>query len=116
MTGMKTRAGVVNIQAGVERGNCAASIGKETETLLEIAEQHRMATGVVTTTRVTHATPAATFAHAPERDWEADIDLPKDALELGCHDIARQLIEFPHGDGIEVVMGGWTQKFLAQRL
>jgi hypothetical protein len=35
-----------------------------------------LATGVVTTTRITHATPAATYAHTPHRDWEADALVP----------------------------------------
>lgn len=28
--------------------------------------------GLVTTTRVTHATPAGVYAHTPDRDWECD--------------------------------------------
>ena len=46
-------------------------------------------TGIVTTTRVTHATPAAAYAHAPNRYWERDVDLPPGSL---CNDIAYQMI------------------------
>ena len=36
----------------------------------------RPSTGTVTTTRITHATPAATYGHLPERDWEVDAEIP----------------------------------------
>ena len=32
--------------------------------------------------------------------------MPALALEAGCRDIARQLVDFDHGDGIEVILGG----------
>jgi len=53
---------------------------------------------VISTARITHATPAATYAHVPNRDWESDTQLPEPAVEAGCRDIARQLLEFDHGD------------------
>lgn len=49
--------------------------------------------GIVTTTRVTHATPSAAYAHSANRDWYSDGEMPLDALEGGCKDIARQLVE-----------------------
>jgi len=64
---------------------------------------------VVTTTRVTHATPAACYAHSAQRDWEGDGDIPAGA---SVPDIARQLIEFPYGNGLEVVLGGGRSRFL----
>ena len=48
-------------------------------------------TGVVTTARITHASPSTTYAHASHRDWEADSFLPED--NDGCTDIASQLID-----------------------
>lgn len=47
--------------------------------------------GIVTTTRLTHATPAAAYAHVPNRNWEGDANLG--AAGAGCKDIALQLIE-----------------------
>ncbi|GAB6067822.1 alkaline phosphatase [Methylothermus subterraneus] len=112
MTGVKTNAGVLGLNHHARRGDCASAQGKALLTLLEEAEQKGWATGIVTTTRVTHATPAATYAHTPERDWESDADLPPEAKAAGCKDIAWQLVDFPYGDGIEVVLGGGRQKFL----
>ena len=51
------------------------------------------AVGIVTTTRVNHATPSAAYAHCVDRDWYSDNEMPADAVEAGCKDIARQLFE-----------------------
>jgi len=42
-------------------------------TVLELAESLGKSTGLVTTTRVTHATPAAFAAHVPDRNLEGEI-------------------------------------------
>ncbi|GAB4359523.1 MAG: alkaline phosphatase [Methylohalobius crimeensis] len=114
MTGVKTKAGVIGVNQYAERADCAGSKGKELATFLEQAEMAGLATGVVTTTRVTHATPAATYAHVPERHWEGDNELTEEARRNGCKDIARQLIEFSYGDGPEVVLGGGRRYFLPE--
>ena len=51
------------------------------------------ATGIVTTARLTHATPAAAYAHTPNRRWESDYDTVTRNVTGGCKDIALQLIE-----------------------
>lgn len=107
MTGVKTKAGVISLDQDAVRGDCGSVSGNELPTLLEMAETRGMATGVVTTARLTHATPAATYAHVSERGWEDNSRVPEP-----CKDIARQLIEFPHGDGLEVALGGGRRHFL----
>lgn len=108
MTGVKTRAGVIAQGPEVPLGDCRGH-PQALPTLLEEARAAGKAVGLVTTTRVTHATPAATFAHAAHRDWEADTDLPV-AMKSCGRDIARQLIE---NGPIDVVMGGGRQQFLS---
>lgn len=49
--------------------------------------------GIVTTTRVNHATPSAAYAHCVDREWYSDGDMPAEAVQEGCKDLARQLIE-----------------------
>ncbi len=112
MTGEKTRAGVISINKHSRRNDCKSARGKSLQTFLEYAEQAGKSTGVVTTTRLTHATPAATFAHSPERQWEGDNEMPAAALQNGCKDIAVQLIEFSYGDGLEVAFGGGRRYFI----
>lgn len=112
ITGVKTNEGVISLDQRAVYGDHVSAEGAELPTLLELAERSGLSTGVVTTARVTHATPAACYAHSPDRDWESDADLPAAAKQAGFPDIARQLIEFPHGDGLEVMLGGGRRKFL----
>ena len=112
LSGSKTRAGFVGVGKDAERKNCASARGNHLRSALELAESAGKSTGVVTTTRLTHATPAAAYAHVPERNWESDRDLGDEAKQNGCADIAAQLIGFSHGDGIEVALGGGRIKFL----
>jgi len=112
VTGSKTRAGVLSIDRRVARGDFANAAGNELPTLLENAKQRGAATGIVTTTTVTHATPAALYAHCPERAWESDDRLSEASHAAGFPDIARQLIESAAAGGIEVVLGGGRQHFL----
>lgn len=112
MTGVKTRAGVINIAADNYRADCAGSLDRGLMSLSELARTAGLATGVVTTARVTHATPAATFARTPMRDWEADSALPPPAREAGCRDIALQLLQPLDGRGHDVVLGGGRAAFM----
>ena len=112
VTGIKTNDGLISVNERVGRGDFHAVAANTAKTLLERAEDRGMATGVVTTTRITHATPAACYAHSPDRDWESDADQPDAANQAGFPDIARQLVEFSHGDGLEVALGGGRGKFL----
>ena len=111
VTGAKTRNGLLGVAATAPARDCAAALAAPLDSLFGQAEDAGMATGVVTTARVTHATPAAVYAHSPDRNWESDRQLPAAAVEAGCRDIARQMIEWPHGDGLDVVLGGGRAYF-----
>jgi len=73
--------------------------GKPVMTLFEAAKKVGKATGVITTTRVTHATPAAFYAHVKDRDEEKEI--------------ARQLVV---GTTIDVAFGGGMKHFSEELL
>jgi alkaline phosphatase len=91
---------------GNKLGNaCGTGNGKPVATLLELAKGAGLATGVVTTTRVTHATPAATYSHICHRDLENDIAA---ALVPGGAGYNQAL----GADGLDVLLGGGTQFFL----
>jgi len=112
VSGIKTRQGIIGLTQDATYNNCASARGKGVATYLEVAETLGMATGIVSTARITHATPAATYAHTPNRDWESDAELSAEALANGCKDIASQLIDFPYGNGLEVALGGGRSYFL----
>ncbi|MES2579503.1 MAG: alkaline phosphatase [Pseudomonadota bacterium] len=115
VTGVKTNDGVLSVNQNVFNGgtdNAAIQANKLT-TILELAEQNGRSTGVVSTARITHATPAATYAHTSTRDWETKTATTPAA---GVNDIAAQAIDNfglgKVGDGIEVFLGGGRTKFL----
>ncbi|CAG5126105.1 unnamed protein product, partial [Candidula unifasciata] len=107
MTGVKTNQGVLGLSALAERGNCNSSKGAEVQSVLRWSAAAGKSTGVVTTTRITHATPASSYAHAAERDWESDRLIPES--ERNCEDIALQLIT--RNQDINVILGGGRAYF-----
>ena len=109
MTGVKTAAGVVGLGPEVELGNCHAPPMLPLRSLLDDARARNKATGIVTTARVTHATPAAIYAHAAHRNWESDADIPASMKPCG-EDIASQLVAATNP--IDVVFGGGRANFL----
>ena len=110
-TGVKTHMGAIGVSAG-HKDDCADSLGKGLLTWLQLADSANLATGIVSTARLTHATPAATYAHSPNRNWENDTDLPAEAVTAGCKDIAQQLLSTArYGRGPLVVLGGGRGEF-----
>ncbi|EDW39207.1 GL13536 [Drosophila persimilis] len=101
-TGIKTHYGAIGVDA--TRSKVDAKLGR-IETIMEWAQKEGKRTGIVTTTRITHATPAATYAHIYDRDWECETEVP--AESVGIHvDIARQLVENAPGNRFNVILGG----------
>ena len=70
--------------------------GQNLTTIAELAKRAGYATGALTTTRITHATPAGFYAHTNNRDDEAAI--------------AEQLL----ASGMDVAMGGGYKFFAAK--
>jgi len=116
MTGVKMNNEVISMSSdtkaidpvadanGNKLGNaCGSGNGKSVPTLLEQAKAKGWSTGVVTTTRVTHATPAATYSHICHRDLENDI--AAQAVPGGTGYNAAL------GNGLDVLMGGGRQFF-----
>ncbi|NRB38030.1 MAG: alkaline phosphatase [Pseudomonadales bacterium] len=121
LSGVKTRMGVLGVNEDVVRGDCAGVSGNEVLTALELAELAGKSTGIISTARITHATPAAAYAKSADRNWEDDSDMPAEQRAAGCEDIALQLINFSanlqkrfnvDNKGIEVIMGGGRRHFL----
>lgn len=108
-TGTKTRIGVLGIRPGQGPGTCRTPV-EFPKTLGELAREHGLGLGIVTTTRITHATPASIYAHSPSREWEgADRNYPAEARKSGCADIATQLAGFQ--GSVDVALGGGLARF-----
>lgn len=110
MTGVKTRAGLISMGPEQNRGDCKNSQQHHQQTLLEWGHEKGFDTGVVTTARLTHATPAATYAHSPERYWEGNYTLYPNAYWYGCDSIAKQLIHSAFPAGLDLALGGGASK------
>ena len=80
--GVKGNKDTVGVRAGVEHEDCQAGLEEDQEvsSLLSWAQQEGKLTGLVTTDRLTGASPAGTFAHTASRDWESDQALHCTAL------------------------------------
>uniref|UniRef100_A0A1A9W9X5 Alkaline phosphatase n=1 Tax=Glossina brevipalpis TaxID=37001 RepID=A0A1A9W9X5_9MUSC len=112
--GVKGNYGTIGVNANVQRHDCMAglNVGNWVESIAKWAQDAGMDTGLVTTARVTHASPAGLYAHTAERSWENDAEI----LKSGCSskdnvDIGRQLVEWPVGRRLKVIMGGGRSNF-----
>lgn len=111
-TGVKTRIGVINTKPSHPANSCVGTGENALETFAEFAEKRGMSTGVVSTARLTHATPAAVFAVAASRGFENDTNLPKGIDPAICPDIASQITRDLGGDGLEIALGGGRGSFV----
>ncbi|KAL5111118.1 Alkaline phosphatase tissue-nonspecific isozyme [Taenia crassiceps] len=110
--GTKTLTKVIGLTGAVDFKSCRKYTPEEkVESVLKAAMDAGMATGIVTTSRVTHASPAGAFAHTASRQWESDRQLVKDCPDVSelPKDIARQLVE--ENLNINVVLGGGFSTF-----
>lgn len=115
MTGIKINNDVISmadakpVDAGKDANgnetvdNCGTGNGRAATTILELAKARGKSVGAVTTTEMTHATPASTFSHSCNRD--------------NANDIAAQIVPGGAGynralnDGVDVLMGGGRNLF-----
>jgi alkaline phosphatase len=102
----ETRAynGTVPYYTGADSTCPATGNGTPVATLLELAKGAGKSVGAVTTTRITHATPAATFAHVCHRDGENDI-AAQVVPGSGKYNSAL-------GSGVDVLLGGGWRHFV----
>jgi alkaline phosphatase len=108
-TGVKMRNDVINVDPSVAVDDCQAGVEGRLTTLAEIASAMGKSVGIVSTARLTHATPAAVYGYTANRDWEDDSFIPE-----GCAqpDLAAQLIEQMNAGVIDLAMGGGRGHFL----
>ncbi|HWV16093.1 MAG TPA: alkaline phosphatase [Cellvibrio sp.] len=112
MTGVKMNNEVLSMSADTQAirpngadSNCPGSgNGTAVDTILELAKARGKSVGAVTTTRVTHATPAATFSHSCHRDAENDLAAQ---AAVGGTGYNNKL-----GNGLDVLLGGGRENFL----
>ncbi|XP_055381416.1 alkaline phosphatase-like [Condylostylus longicornis] len=116
--GVKGNFRTIGVTEKVKENDCKSAVNRQNHvsSIAEWAQKANKLTGIVTTTRVTHASPAGNYAHISNRNMESDLDIIQiDQNITGykyCKDIAKQLIEDLPGRYLNVIMGGGRQKFL----
>ncbi|XP_061153545.1 intestinal-type alkaline phosphatase-like [Syngnathus typhle] len=113
LCGVKANYGTLGVTAATPRYNCSATYGNEVKSVLYRAKKEGKSVGIVTTTRVQHASPGANYAHTANRGWYADSDLSPEAVANGCRDIAYQLV---HNVEINVILGGGREYMLPRTM
>jgi alkaline phosphatase len=106
-SGVKQRFNLINLMGDAIHDDCSTVAGNEVAIMSEIATAMGKSVGVVSTARITHATPAAVYAKTANRDWE-------DTVPEGCtqqKDIAAQLIDAMEAGTIDFVAGGGSRYF-----
>ncbi|NWV13719.1 PPBI phosphatase, partial [Ptilonorhynchus violaceus] len=103
LCGVKGNYQTIGLSAAARYSQCNTTAGNEVISVLERARKAGKAVGIVTSTRVQHASPSGTYAHVVNRNWYADASMPQDARLQGCKDIAWQLV---HNVDINVILGG----------
>lgn len=109
-SGVKSRYKIVGFDSKVTYNTCDKTLNeaRKLSTVANWAQATGMDTGFVTTTRITHATPAALYAHVNNRDWECDSEIPTEYRDC-VKDIGRQLVEDAPGNRFKVMLGGGGQ-------
>lgn len=103
------------VNGQVQFNDCRAASQKtnHVETFLSWAHKAGKRTGLVTTTRITHASPAAAYAHSANRNFECDADVLNLAPDAAhCRDIASQMVLDAPGKNVNVIFGGGRVKFV----
>ncbi|CAK1587353.1 unnamed protein product [Parnassius mnemosyne] len=115
LCGVKNNYGVLGLTAAVPRRNCSASLDTSThiDSIAAWALADGRDAGIVTTTRITHASPAGVYAKSANRNWENDAKVREDNQDPNaCRDIAYQLVHSSPGNQFKVILGGGRREFL----
>lgn len=110
MSGYKTNIGAINVLPKPTPQEMVQASCREKSDPLNLADKAKakgLSVGVVSTARLTHATPAAMYSHSVSRDWEADRDISQGLAEAGCESISSQLLK----SDVDIALGGGSKEF-----
>ncbi|CRL01810.1 CLUMA_CG015026, isoform A [Clunio marinus] len=114
LSGVKTNYEVIGLNGRATPRNCTAHTDEESyvDSIVRWAQKSCKSTGIVTNTRITHASPSVTYAHMGHREWESDINMERDNCDSKEHmDIAEQLVYNIEGRNLKVILGGGRENF-----
>ncbi|XP_017487432.1 PREDICTED: membrane-bound alkaline phosphatase-like [Rhagoletis zephyria] len=115
LCGVKGNHGTIGVNGRVERADCEGmrNSSNHVHSIAKWALDAGKSAGLVTTTRVTHASPAGMYAHVADREWENDAVLATDCgRDSELPDIAQQLVHGEVGKQLKVIFGGGKREFI----
>jgi len=114
LSGYKTNIGAVNVRPNenIEMMLLEGCGGDTLPTLTDKAKAAEKSVGVISTARLTHATPAVMYSHSVSRDIEAEKDLQGPFGAEGCKSISQQLIE----SDVDIALGGGRKEFTDEQI
>ncbi|KAF0035531.1 hypothetical protein F2P81_013289 [Scophthalmus maximus] len=121
LCGVKANEGTVGVSAAAVRSQCQTTKGNEVTSILRWAKDaafsfrmfHQVCVcfssllnpdASVSLIQMILYEKCAAYAHSVDRDWYSDNEMPDEAVQAGCKDIAQQLFE--NIPNIDVIMGG----------
>ncbi|KAJ2950749.1 hypothetical protein O0L34_g9011 [Tuta absoluta] len=119
LAGVKNNYGTIGVSGAVPRYDCLASTDKSThlDSIAAWAIEDGRDAGIVTNTRITHASPSGAYARIANRNWENDVDVVNAGYTTDvCPDIAQQLITTSPGNKFKVILGGGRRNFLPHNI
>lgn len=114
LSGIKTNNRLLGLNANVLSRQCIHEEEDRVEGLLHWAQRVGKATGIVTTTRITHATPGAAYAHVAHREWEYNQAISsacRNNPDSNARDIAQQMVYNDVAKNLKVILGGGRGAF-----
>ncbi|XP_075151038.1 membrane-bound alkaline phosphatase-like [Haematobia irritans] len=115
LSGVKGNILTIGVNGKVDFNNCSASMDpvNQAPSIAVWAQKAGKSTGFVTTTTLTHASPAGIYGHISNRLHECDADVIRSKKNpMECMDLAQQLVSEETGRNLNVIMGGGLGKFL----
>ncbi|KAL1469988.1 hypothetical protein MTO96_004608 [Rhipicephalus appendiculatus] len=107
LCGVKANYGTLGVDSSVRAKQCHNDSSAYVDSIMQWAQDAGKWTGIVTTTAITDASPAASYAHSGYRRWQYDV--PE-----GCNasDIAKQMIFNSPGKNMRVILGAGRKAFI----
>jgi len=109
-TGVKQRFNLINLGENAITKDCSTEANNKLTLFSELATEAGKSVGIVTTARLTHATPAAVYAKTAYRNWEGGVPEGCD----GSKDIATQLIDAMDAGTVDIALGGGARYFVPE--
>jgi len=107
LSGYKTNIAAVNVPPALLEARSADVCNPDAlpPTLTKRAHDANKSVGIISTARITHATPAAMYGHTPLRDLEGNKDMQ--GPFVNCKSLAQQMVE----SQAELILGGGDKEF-----